>query len=79
MGEHPPGVVMARGELPEEPACNMNLSAQALHTVTIVFLNRTGFMTTGQPFRLVSYSGLAFVGLVAFAAAGSESVGPSSA
>lgn len=47
MGEHPPGVVMARGELPEEPACNMNFSAQALHTVTIVFLNRMGFMTTG--------------------------------
>jgi hypothetical protein len=41
MGEHPPGVVMARGVLPEEPACTMDLSAQAIHTVTIVFLTRT--------------------------------------
>jgi hypothetical protein len=46
MGEHPPGVVMARG-LPEEPAFNMNFSAQALHTVTIVFLIGTGIMTAG--------------------------------
>jgi hypothetical protein len=44
MGEHPPG---DDGVFLGEPACNMDLSSQVLHTLTNVFFTSTALMTHG--------------------------------
>src|SRR5580658_10550382 len=68
-----------QGVLPEEPARNMNLSSQALHTVTNVFLSRAGFMAVAPQSQAAIYSAWPCSELPGSAADGAESVGPRSA